>query len=236
LKSAPATPPAPKPNRLPQTFVQAALDFERSKLEELRSSRKIAWSIAFFATAMCAVCVVGIIVAMLMRSEPEPMILRVDNDTGAATVMRSVRDAHDRYDDVINKYWLANYVRAYQGYDWYTISEQFEAVKLMSESNVAAEYSATVQGPNAPLFALKDRAKIVAKVTAISFIGELAQVRFTTEKVSTSGENLDGSPVNKWIATVAFKFTNGLATEQQRLVNPLGFKVVSYRVDPEVIK
>lgn len=223
-------------NRQAQAFAQAAADFEHSKNEELKISRKLAWAIAFTATAICVISIMAFLVALLTRSEPEPTIITVDRSTGASTVLRSVKDVKDHYDDVVNKYWLANYVRAYEGYDWYTISEQFESVKLMSETPVATEYSKRVQAANSPLTMLKDKAKVSAKVTAIAFVGDLAQVRFTTEKINTDGENPDGAPVQKWIATIAFQFTNGLATEQQRFVNPLGFKVISYRVDPEVIK
>ena len=236
--SMPPTPAAQKgPNRLPQTFTEAAVAFERSKTEELRRSRKIAWVIALTATSICAISILAFLVALLTRSEPEPVVYEVERSTGATQVMRSVRDAQDQYDEVINKYWLANYVRQYEGYDWYTISGQFEAVKLMSQSDVAAEYAKKVQAPTSPLSLYKDKAKVAAKVSAISFVGHLAQIRFTTEKQSTSGENTDAASAQKWIATVAFKFdAGGMATEQQRLVNPLGFKVVSYRVDPEVVK
>jgi type IV secretion system protein VirB8 len=150
--------------------------------------------------------------------------------------MRSIRDDKDQYDEVINKYWLAQYIRTCESYDWYTISEAFEVCKLMSSPAVASEYSKRIQAPQAPLNVLKDKGKIVAKVTSIILNNEIAHVRFTTEKLNQSGENLDGSPVQKWIASLAFEFKPGQMTEQQRLVNPLGFRVPSYRVDPEVLK
>ena len=121
-------------------------------------------------------------------------------------------------------------------YDWFTISEQFEACKLMSDSDVAKENSRKVQAPGSPLSVLKDKGKVVVKITSIAFFGETAQVRFTSEKLNASGENVDNSPLQKWIATIAFQFKPGMMTEQQRLVNPLGFKAATYRVDPEVIK
>ncbi|EFF2610251.1 type IV secretion system protein, partial [Escherichia coli] len=42
--------------------------------------------------------------------------------------------------------------------------------------------------------------------------------------------------VTDWIATVAFDFNKDVKTEEQRLINPLGFEAVSYRVDAEAIK
>ena len=39
-----------------------------------------------------------------------------------------------------------------------------------------------------------------------------------------------------WVATIAFEYRNpSVIKESQRLVNPFGFQVLSYRVDPEMI-
>jgi len=222
--------------RLPQNFIEAAADFEKAKIHEVLLSRKIAWIIASLSSAICTISIIAFLAALLLRTEPEPVILKVDNSTGATTVMRSIRDNKDRYDEVVNKYWLAQYVRTCESYDWYTISEAFESCKLMSESDVAKEYARKVQAPNAPLHVLKDKGKLVTKISSIAFLGDTAQIRFTTEKLNSSGENTDNSPVQKWIATVAYWFKPGQMTEQQRLINPLGFRAVSYRVDPEVLK
>jgi type IV secretion system protein VirB8 len=82
----------------------------------------------------------------------------------------------------------------------------------------------------------KDKARVDVKILSITFISNVAQVRFSTEKKATDGTNTDNSPVQKWIATIGFKFSAGMMTDQQRLLNPLGFKSISYRVDPEVLK
>lgn len=224
-------------NRLPQDFMQAAASFEQSKIDEIKRSRKIAWGIAALSSGICTVSIVAFLVALLMRTEPEPVILKVDNSTGATTVMRSIKDDNDQFDEVINKYWLAQYVRLCESYDWYLIGENFEACKLMSEPDIAKAYDNKVQAANSPLSILKDKGKVVVKINSIAFVGETAQIRYTTEKLNNSGENTDGSPVQKWIATVAYLFKPNLQmTEQQRLYNPLGFKVLSYRVDAEVVK
>lgn len=229
-------PVAPKASRAPQSFIEAAADFERSKIDEMKRSRKTAWIIASIATGICTVSIIAFLVALLTRPEPEPTIIQVDKSTGATTMLRSIKDSKDQYDEVINQYFLANYVRAREGYDWYTISEQIEVVKLMTDDSIEKEYSRAVQAKNSPLMVFKDKAKVIAKITSISFIGDLAQVRFTTEKQSLDGANTDGSPVQKWIATIAYSFKTGMMTPQQRLINPLGFNVLSYRIDPEVIK
>lgn len=196
----------------------------------------MAWVIAIIAASICSLAILAFLVAMLMRTEPEPVVLRVDNSTGATTMLRSMRDDQDKYDEVINKYWLAQYVRTCEHYDWYSINEAFEACKLMSDDPVARQYAIKVQAEHSPLNVLRDTGKIAVQIVSIVFVGDTAQVRFTTQKVNNSGENIDSSPLQKWIATVTFAFKPSLMfTEQQRLVNPLGFRVYSYRVDPEVL-
>lgn len=231
----PDTLPVKQTKRIAQSFVEAAADFERFKIDKIKHSRKIAWIVASITAGICILSMMAATIAIFSRSEPEPTILKVDNSTGATTMLRSIKDTQDKYDEIVNKYWLAHYVRLREGYDWYTISEQFEAVKLMSDESVSDEYTKRVQASHAPLTILKDKAKIITKVTSIAFIGDLAQVRFTTEKQNISGDNPDNAPVQKWIATIAFAFKSGWMTEQERLINPLGFKTLSYRVDPEVI-
>ena len=227
---------SPSGDRIPQDFVSAALEFERLKFEEIQKSRSMAWVVSAVSAFIAVIGVIGISVAFITRSEPEPTILKVDMSTGATTVMRSVKDASDQYDEVVNKYWLANYVRLCEGYDWYMISIDFEACKLMSEPSVASSFEKQVNDPKGPLSVLKDKGKIMVKISSIAFVGKLAQVRFTTERRNSSGDPIIGFNGNKWIATIAFWFYPGMMTDQQRLINPLGFKVVSYRVDPEVLK
>jgi type IV secretion system protein VirB8 len=220
----------------PQVFTEAAKEFEKSKIEEVKFSRRVAWIVAGVSTTITVIALGSLYVGLFTHKDPEPVILKVESSTGVTTVLKSIKDVTDKYDEVVDRHWLANYIKARELYDWYTISEQFDAVKLMSSPNVGAEYAIKTQEKNAPLNTLKDKAKIVVKIISVSFLGDLAQVRYTTERQNTSGENLDGSPVQSWIATIAYQYEAGKMTDQQRLINPLGFKVISYRTDSEVVK
>jgi type IV secretion system protein VirB8 len=214
-----ATQPEKRPSRAPQSFEEAAIDFESSKI-----------------IGLALLCVIGILLALLNHTDPEPVVLKQNTLTGEITMLRSVKDAQDKYDEVTDKYWIGTYIRHRENYDWYTIGTESEIVKLMSAPDVGLQYMTQIQAPTAPLNMLKDKAKVVPKIASITFVGDLAQIRFSTERVNTSGENLDGSPVQMWIATLSYKFESGMMTDQQRLINPAGFKVISYRVDAEVVK
>ena len=226
----------PSKNRVPQNFIEAARDFEKSRIDDVLSREKLWKMVSGVATIIALLATAASLVAILKRTEPEPTIIQVDKSSGVTSVIRSVRDTQDKYDVVINKYWLSQYVLARESYDWYTISTQFDTVKLMSTNETATGYALTAQAANSPLEVLKDKGKIHTKIVSISFVNELAQVRYTTEKLDATGANSDLSPVQNWIATIAFSFDAGLMTDAERLINPLGFKVYSYKTDAEVSK
>lgn len=55
---------------------------------------------------------------------------------------------------------------------------------------------------------------------------------------TTKRMDQEGSPgtTTKWVATVAYEYRNtALIKESARLVNPFGFQVLTYRVDPEMV-
>src|SRR6218665_72781 len=92
IKEKPTPKKAAKPARFPQNFAEAAADFEKSKIQEIKRSRKIAWIIAMVSTAICSVSILAFLVALLTRTEPEPTILQVDKSRGEKTVLRWVPD------------------------------------------------------------------------------------------------------------------------------------------------
>jgi type IV secretion system protein VirB8 len=229
-------PPAAKAKRIPQTFIQAAEDFETFKIDELKKSRKTAWMVAGISTVIAVIAVLGITIALITQPVPEPVVLKLDNATGDVTMLRSVRDHHDSFNEVVNKYWVGNFVRTCERYEWFSISTDFAACELFSAANVFREYANRVQASDAPINVLKDRGRIEIKVTSIVMLSpNNAQVRFTSQQLNAAGENPMNQPLQRWIATISFHYQTTRMTEQQRLINPLGFMVLSYRVDPETL-
>ncbi|MDI1298621.1 virB8 family protein [Methylotenera sp.] len=221
--------------RIPKTYEQSAIEFEKFKADELKRSRKMAWLLAGGTTLIAIMTTSAFLVSTIYRTEPEPVVIAMDKSTGMTTMMRSLKDGQDQYDEVVNKHFLQQYVTAREYYDWYMIGTQYKTIQLMSTDQVFGEYDKKVKGKNQALEILKDKGRIRVTVGAMTPVGDLFQVHYTTEKVNMTGENLDQSPIQSWVATIAFKFDPQLKlTEQERRINPLGFKVLSYRVDAEV--
>ena len=176
---------------------------------------------------------VGAVMGLTPLKEAVPYVARVNETTGHTDIITTIKDKQMHYDEVINKYWLAEYVRYRESYDWNTIQSTFDATNLLSAPDVQAAFKEIYNSPEAPHKIWRQQAKVVAKVTNISFVGDMAQVRFTKQIMPTSGATDQTPPPQKLIATISFEFKATPMEESDRLINPLGFQVTSYRVDPE---
>ena len=86
--------------------------------------------------------------------------------------------------------------------------------------------------PTSPQNLYGPEAEAVIAIRAIGFINEgVANVRF--HRTVRQAQQIVESD---WIATIAFTYTHAPMSEPDRLRNPLGFQVTSYRADPEVVR
>lgn len=227
-----APPKARPPKQQGLKFIQAARAFEQSEIEQIKRSRRTAWRITAAAVAMTVLSVAAVAGLTPLKSV-EPFVIRVDNNTGMTDVVSVLKTRETSYGEVIDKYWLAQYIRYRESYDWQTIQATYDATNLLSDAPVAAEFSRIFGGEAAPHKVLRDNYKIVAKIKAIAFIGDMAQVRFEKTTIPMNGDTAQKIAPQNLIATLAYEYRNAPQAEQDRLVNPLGFQVLSYRVDPE---
>ncbi|WP_037586960.1 virB8 family protein [Stenoxybacter acetivorans] len=224
---------AKKAKQNARQFIQAAAAFEQSEIERVKKTNKIAWRIAIGSLVITALSVVAV-VGLTPLKQVQPFVIRVDNNTGATDIVTVVKQREQSYGEVIDKYWLAQYVRQREGYDWQTIQDSYDTTMLLSSPPIQQEFAKIYSdNPQAPHKILKDAFKVVVNIKTISFIGTTAQVRFDKKMIPISGDTSRTFPPQPLIATIAYEYSDQPLAEKDRLINPLGFQVMSYRVDPE---
>ncbi|KPN72614.1 virB8 family protein [Neisseria sp. 83E34] len=220
-------------NKKALDFIDAAKAFEKSEIEMVRRNSKIAWRISGGCLLLVGL-LAGAIAGLTPLKEVKPFVIRVDNNTGVTDIVTSVKKKEESYGEVVDKFFLSQYIRYREGYDWQTIQDSYDATMLLSAPTVQAEFSKIYHNnPDAPHLKLRGDYKVVAKVNAITFIGKTAQIRFEKQRIPVTGDLDKVIPAQKMIATISFDYTDKPFSEKDRLVNPLGFQVNSYRVDPE---
>ena len=216
-----------------EQYLEESRGLERDYLEELVRSRRAAWRVAAGAAVLVAAALAAL-VALVPLKRVEAFVLRVDNATGAVDLVTTLRDGQASYGEVVDRYFLNKYVLARESYDYETLQTAYDTTALMSSGEVQREYAGLFDGPKARDKVLANRVRIVVKVRSIApgTTRNTAVVRFMTRVAHADGTS---EAEESLVATIGFRYVGGAMHEQDRLVNPLGFQVTSYRVDPEIV-
>jgi type IV secretion system protein VirB8 len=216
-----------------EKYLEESRGLERDYLDELVRSKRTAWRVAAAAGGLVVLALVAL-VALVPLKRVEAFVVRVDNASGNVDVVTTLKNAQATYGEVVDKYFLNKYVLNRENYDYETIQTGYDTTVILSNPEVQREYLALFEGPNARDKVLSNQARIVVQVRSIApgTSGNTAVVRFSTRRKQASGApDVEASLV----ATIGFRYVGAAMREQDRLVNPLGFQVTSYRVDPEVV-
>ena len=216
-----------------EQYLEESRGLERDYLSELVQSKRAAWRVASAAGVLAALALVALL-ALLPLKRVEAFVVRVDSATGSADVVTTVRNAQTTYGEVVDKYFVNMYVLNRESYEYDTLQTAYDTTVLLSSPDVQREYAALFEGPNARDKVLSNQTRILVKVRSITpgTSGNTAVVRFgRVRKQANGAPDVEESLV----ATVGFRYVGAAMREQDRLVNPLGFQVTSFRVDPEVV-
>jgi len=202
-----------------------------------RSERRAAWA-AGTAVVMALILAGGYFLVMPLK-ERTPYLVMADAYTGTATVAR-LHESNISGSDALNRANVATFLRSRESYDWTLIgTRDWNTVFTMAEPQVSSAYRAlySTRNPSGPLALYGKAQSIRIKILSIQpFGGDAnkgpagATVRFQRnlfDKASGTSRSLD----NK-IATLEYTYKPNLEmSEEDRLLNPLGFRVMAYRVD-----
>jgi type IV secretion system protein VirB8 len=219
----------------PKSVFDAANDWEASRIQSIELSERRAWKVAIGAVIVAVLSWLAIVLLLPLK-ETVPYIYRTDTKTGVPDLITAMTDKAITGDEVMDKYWLAQYVRARETYDWYTLQGDYDMVGLLSSAPVGAAYAQLFDGKDA--LDKKYGKSVRATVQIVSVVPDVRNhtgtVRFikTTKRIDQEGPET----VSRWVATIAYEYrSTARIKESARLVNPFGFQVLSYRVDPELV-
>ena len=211
---------------------EAVAAFHTDRVALANNSARKAWIVAGIS-AVITFMSVGAVTMLTPLKKPVPFVLRVDKNTGYTDIAPAMELDKKSWGNDIDKYWLASFVVNRESYDWESVQAMFDSVQLLSSDNVMAQYKAEMMARNGPVSILGKSQKIVTTVSSVSFFNDVAQIRYTKSIRSNSGQASNTIPDTEWIATVTYDYQNKIKLEKDRIrVNPLGFRVTSWRTDP----
>ena len=229
---------------LEKQYFQEACSWDQSFSDMLKKSNKKAWCVAF-GCACIALLEASALISMMPLKTIEPFVIRVDNNTGYTDVISKLSqtsgDIEETAQEALDKFFLGQYIRHREGYQWETRDYDRNLIGLMSDMTVQQHYAdyTDPRHENAPVNLYRDQVEVTVKITGISFLPTetikghnfvTAIVRYTKQNQQKS----ERSHLSHWVATVTYHYADALMSVQDRQVNPLGFQVIKYRNDQEV--
>ncbi|MHC8297733.1 VirB8 family type IV secretion system protein [Pseudomonas sp. LB3P58] len=209
-------------------------DWESGRTVENEKSKKVAWIIAGIAVGIAALQGVGIAL-MLPLKTVVPYVVRVDNATGVPDIVTVMTDKKVTGEDVMDKYWLAQFVIARETYQWNVLQSDYDKVGLLSSPTVGAAYAALFAGNDSLEKTYGKSVEATVKILSVIPSGNgSGTVRYvkTTKRVD---QDASQAVVERFVATIGYEYRGASRMkESERLINPNGFQVLSWRADPEM--
>ncbi len=218
-------------------YLRDAQRWDQDLIARAEGSRRRAYWVAAGFGVMAALTLFAL-VALLPLKSVEPFVIRVDNTTGITDVVPLYAGKGDLA-EVVTRYLLNNYVTTRERYFYAMAESDYNLIGAFNNPvlNTAWLESWDRANPESPLNKYRDGTTVRAQVQAITFIKradgtqDLAQVRFLT--ASRAG-GAGAETIQHWIATIQYGYVAPSKDEQLRALNPLGFRVLEYRREPEL--
>lgn len=222
------------PPKSRDTYYREAETWNRDREDASRASRRIAWIVASVA-ALIALAEACALVALTPLKTVVPYTLLVDRQTGYVQALDPLQPARIGADTALTQSFVVQYVIARESFDIAAAQGNYAKVAAWSEGRVRSNYIAAVQSSNpaSPIATLPRATVIETRVKSVSITGQRTLlVRFDTQRRDESGQVRASQP---WIAVVRYRYDGEPMKLEDRLLNPLGFRVTHYQRSAEAL-
>lgn len=226
-----------------EAAVAKAAHFEVTIADMAKRSERRAWMVAWAAILMSLILAGGYFVFLPLK-EKVPYLVMADAYTGTSTVARLTGNFGGHAittSEALNKSNIAHFVMARESYDYSQFGQQdWNTVHAMGTPMVTAGYARlyTKTNPDNPQTRFGKNKSIRVKIlslqlhdpAAVGGTPKSATVRFQRSLYDKAvGAS---TPLDSKIASLEFSYNANLKMDEpNRILNPLGFQVTSYRVD-----
>ncbi len=219
-------------------YFREAESWDADRAAQFRRSARVAWWVAGGGWT-CAVASALALAMLTPLKRVDPFVVRVDNSTGIVDVV-PVYAGQAAPEEAVTRYFLTHYLTVCERFNFATAESDYEECGAFhsAQRNQAWYALWTATNPASPLNVHKDGSTVRVQVNSVSFftrasgLADLAQVRYL--KAARQGAGAEET-FTHWVATVQYAYTEPAKDPKTRRWNPLGFKIVDFRTEPEVL-
>jgi len=224
---------------IPQEVNKESLDFEASVAYQAQQTVKRAYTIAAFLGVIVLILAIAIVLLVPLKTAV-PYVIRYDTTTGYTDITTGLTSTAVDVNEAVSKYFVSKYVQLREGYHFETLQQDYDLVQQFGGNVVNEEYRSAYEGKGARQEILGS--KVMEKIDVISVVlGQAAELKTAAIRIKIltyDKTNMKRPAIEKnKVVTLTFEYAlDSKMSELYRLNNPLGFRVVSYRIDSEVTR
>ena len=184
------------------------------------------------ASLICTLATVVVISQLTPLKSIEPYVIEVDQKTGITQTVDPMTVKELTANEAVNNYFIVMYMRAREGYSMTDLAKSYNLVRVMSESRKVYPQFVSEADPNNPrsnAARLGTYGERSVKIKSITYLNpQLVQIRVLIEERG-------GIAQQHKLVLLAFEYVKMSLSLEVRYLNPLGFRVIDYRVDEDIL-
>jgi type IV secretion system protein VirB8 len=165
-----------------------------------------------------------------------PFVIQIDEKSGVTEVVDSKTNDEFTSNEALIRYFAHRYIVTRESYNFRTFQDNWDVVRLLSHPDVFKTYKNEMADENGMprVFGAQTERKIAqisSQVKTNKTTGEIS----VTERVYVTETTTQRRPLEYTMIINLICYFDSLfnLTDEERLVNPLGFKVVYYNAEKE---
>jgi type IV secretion system protein VirB8 len=182
---------------------------------------------------ICTLATVVVISQLTPLKSIEPYVIEVDQKTGITQTVDPLTVKELTANEAVNNYFIVMYLRAREGYSMTDLAKSYNLVRVMSESRKVYPQFVSEADPNNPrsnAARLGTYGERTIKIKSITYLNpQLVQIRVLLEERGGGGQS-------HRLILLAFEYVKMSLSIEERYLNPLGFRVIDYRVDEDILQ
>jgi type IV secretion system protein VirB8 len=217
-------------------YFEEAQRWLRDERQVDRRRARVAAGLAAGGLLVAGLMATALVVALPLK-RTEPYVVRVDASTGVVDIVPRYVGQADLPEAVL-RHLLGEYVTRRERYIAPLAETDYEETGAFHTAMMNEAWSRlwARNNPESPLNRYADGSRVTVQIRSIAFLKrdagmDVSQVRFrrTIQAIAGAQERSDD-----WVATLSSNFSKPSDDLKTRTANPLGFKVLEYRREPEV--
>ena len=232
--------------RKQQDVSDSSKHWYQDKYQHVLTQRNMLAFIAVVALFAAMVAVLAVMRLAPLKSV-DPYLIQIDEKTGITQRVTPITRNEYAADQAVDKYFTTVYLRMRESYNINILRYNYNVVRLMSTADVFRKFRYLVDPANEESFArrLGTTGQRDVKIRSIVYItnptdknkkaepatnSKIVQARITTSESSPNQQDKE----TFWVVTITFEYADLSLNQDEQLLNPLGYTVTSYQIQPEI--